>query len=306
MSERRVIVDDRELRLTNLDKVLYPEAGFTKGQVIGYYSRVADVMLPHLRDRPISMRRFPEGVEGHGFFAKNCPSHHPDWLKKVTLPTSHGKEETLTLCVVNDRASLLWIANLAALEMHPYLHRIEAARRPTLVVFDLDPGESTLFRDCARVALVLRELLEEQTLEAFPKTSGGKGLHVYVPLNTDGHTYDDTKHYARFVARALAQRDRERVTDTMTKSARRGKVLIDWSQNSMHKTTVAAYSLRARPQPTASTPVLWEEVERWSRSRRQHSPGFSVNDVLKRLDEHGDLFAPILRRKQDIAVEASR
>jgi bifunctional non-homologous end joining protein LigD len=305
MISHAVHLDGHRLKLSNLDKVLYPAAEFTKAQVIDYYSRVAEVMLPHIRGRPISLRRYPNGVDGHSFFQKNCPGHRPDWMKTVQLPRSDQSEEMIDFCLIGDLPSLIWVANLASLEIHPYLHFAKQPQRPTLVAFDLDPGEGVPFSQVAQLALRLREVLGEHSLEAYPKTSGGKGLHVYIPLNRPKVDYEQTKGFARAVAAHLVRDDPKRAIDRMAKAARRGKVFIDWSQNSIHKTTVGVYSLRARDEPAVSTPVHWEEVQRWARSRREGPPRFLAADVLKRVQEEGDLFEPVLSRKQRLPVAAA-
>ena len=305
MISHAIHLDGQKLNLSNLDKVLYPAAGFTKADVIDYYSRIAPVLLPHLKDRPISLRRYPNGVDGHSFFQKNCPSHHPSWIRTVEMPRSERTDETIDFCMIGDLPSLIWVANLASLEIHPYLHYASSRHRPTLIAFDLDPGEGTPFSQCATLALRLRELVGEHGLQAHPKTSGGKGLHVYIPLNTAKADYEQTKSYARAVAAHLVRDDPKGAIDRMSKAARRGKVFIDWSQNSMHKTTVAAYSLRARDQPTVSTPVHWEEVQRWSRSRRREAPRLVAGDVLKRVEKEGDLFGAVLKEKQKVPAAAA-
>lgn len=305
MPDRQVHVDGQELHLTNLDKVLYPTARFTKAQVIDYYSRIAEVMLPHIKGRPISLRRYPNGVNGHSFFQKNCPGHRPGWMQTVQLPRSDRSEEMIDFCMIGDLPSLIWVANLASLEIHPYLHFAKQPQRPTVIAFDLDPGEGAPFSQVAQLALRLRELLAEHSLEAYPKTSGGKGLHVYIPLNRPKIDYEQTKGFARAVAAHMVQDDPKRAIDRMAKAARRGKVFIDWSQNSIHKTTVATYSLRARDEPTVSTPVHWEEVHRWARGRRESPPKFLAGEVLKRVEREGDLFGAVLDMKQQLPKEAA-
>ena len=285
----QVEVEGRTLSLSNLDKVLYPQPGFTKGQIIDYYTRVAPVLLPHLRGRPLTMKRYPNGVESQYFYEKQCPSHRPDWVRTAPVPTGR---KTIDYCLCEDLPTLVWMANLADLELHPSLSRAEHIERPTVMAFDLDPGEPAGLAECCEVARVLREALGQIGLEAFPKTSGSKGLQVYVPLNRNEATYDDTKPLSQALARHLEAEHPKLIVSTQKKELRRGRVLIDWSQNDEHKTTVSVYSLRARTQPTVSTPVTWEELE---------DPAalvFEAGDVLDRVSEHGDLFAPVLELQQ--------
>lgn len=305
MISRAVQLNGRKLNLSNLEKVLYPAANFTKAHVIDYYSRIADVMLPHLKGRPISLKRYPNGVQGHSFFQKNCPGHHPPWVKTAQLPRSDRSEEMINFCLIGDVATLIWVANLASLELHPYLHLASAPERPTTVAFDLDPGEDVRFAEVAQLAMRLRDLLADHELVAYPKLSGGKGLHIYIPINQPRMDYELTKGFARAVAAHLVRDDPKRAIDRMSKAARRGKVFIDWSQNSVHKTTVAVYSLRAREQPTVSTPVHWEQVHKWSRSRGNQRPQFLADDLLKQVEVEGDLFAEVLTRKQRLPIAAA-
>ena len=291
----RVTVGGRELTVTNLDKVLYPATGFTKGQVIDYYARIAEVMLPHLEGRPATMKRFPNGVEDQYFFEKHSPEHAPDWLHHVDVP-SEGGEGTVTYSVIDDLPSLVWAANLAALELHvPLWH---AGRRrvlpgpPDHMVFDLDPGERTTIVECCRVAELIAETLAQEHLEAHPKTSGSKGLQLYVPLGTRA-TWERVREDAHDTARRLERSNPGLVVSNMRKSLRRGKVLIDWSQNHPAKTTVAAYSLRGRAEPTVSTPVTWDEVHRCAAAGDPALLRFTADDVLERVAGHGDLFAPV-------------
>jgi bifunctional non-homologous end joining protein LigD len=295
-SSVEVEVDGRRLKLSNLGKVLYPEVGFTKGQVIDYYTRVAPAVLPHLRGRPLTLKRYPNGVDREFFYEKECPSHRPEWVRTAAL-WSRSNEREINYCLADDLPTLVWAANLADLELHTPMSLAEDIKRPTMVVFDLDPGPPAGLLDCARVANWLRELLGQLGLETFPKTSGSKGLQAYLPLNTPV-TYDDTKPFARAIAELLEKRHAELVVSRMKKSLRPGKVLVDWSQNDEHKTTVCAYSLRARERPTVSTPVTWEEVDR---AREADDPGlitFDSDDVLDRYEELGDLFAPVLELEQ--------
>ena len=289
-----VDVDGRRLSLSNLDKVMYPQVGFTKGQVIDYYTRVAPVLLPHLRGRPLTLKRYPDGVEGQHFYEKQCPSHRPDWVRTEAIETG---SKTINFCVCDDLATLVWAANLADLEIHPSLSLADPIERPTAMAFDLDPGPPAGLQDCLHVALVLRETLARLGLECFPKTSGSKGLQVYAPLNTDV-TYDEAKPLSSALARHLESQHPKLLVSSQKKELRTGKVLIDWSQNDEHKTTVCVYSLRARERPTVSTPLSWEEVERAHQAGDADSLVFQAEEVLERVEEHGDLFAPVLELEQ--------
>jgi bifunctional non-homologous end joining protein LigD len=292
-----VSIDERRLSLSNLDKLLYPQAGFTKGHVIDYYTRIAPVLLPHLRDRPLTLKRYPDGVEKGHFYEKRCPSHRPEWVR--TAPVWSGRNEgDIDYCVADDLATLVWLANLADLEMHTPLARASDIETPTLVAFDLDPGPPATVVDCARVALDLREAFEHLGLQALPKTSGSKGMQVYVPLNTPGVTWEDTKTFALHLAQLLERRARDRVVSDMKKSLRAGKVFVDWSQNDRHKTTVNAYSLRGMERPMVSTPLAWEEVE--AMAEEGEPLAFTAPEVLERVAEHGDLFAPVQTLRQEL------
>lgn len=293
----QVEVDGRKLKLSNLQKVFYPSRGFTKGQVIDYYTRVGPVLLPHLKGRALTLKRYPDGVAGKYFYEKNCPGHRPDWVKTAPIPSS-GKGGITEYCVINDMPSLVWAANLASLEMHTSLAVITDVGRPQMMVFDLDPGAPAAIRECCQVALLLHEMFEAVKLQSFPKTSGSKGLQVYVPINT-AVSYDDTKTFALAVAQQLEQDQRDLVVSSMKKSVREGRVFVDWSQNDRHKTTVSVYSLRATDEPMVSAPVHWSEVEACAGSRGR-GLGFRSDSVLKRLEAHGDLFAPMLKLKQKL------
>ncbi len=278
-------VGDRTLSLSNLDKVMYPELGFTKAQVIDYYARVAEVLLPHVCDRAMTLRRWPDGVEGKSFFHKRCPEHRPDWLETAAGPGD--REGEIQYCRVDEPASLVWTANMAALELHAPMARSADLESPTLLVFDLDPGPPAAMTECCQTALALRAVLESVDLTAFAKTSGSKGLQIYVPLNSP-HTHDHASSFALAVGQLLAKQSPETVLVEMTKAKRTGRVFVDWSQNSRHKTTVAVYSMRAGSRPTVSTPVTWDEVDRGASG----SPlSFETHEVLARIDERGDLFA---------------
>ena len=289
-----VDIDGHEIKLSNLDKVLYPEVGFTKAEVIDYYVRVAEAMLPHLDDRAVTLRRFPDGVDGTTFFEKRCPSHRPEFVDVALGPGD--RKGGIEYCVLNDRPSLAWAANMAALEIHVPMARARDIESPTMVVFDFDPGAPATITECCQVALDVRAVLEGVDLESFPKTSGSKGLQLYVPLNTP-HTHDHASEFAHALAQLLEKEHPNRIVSQMTKALRKGKVFIDWSQNSRHKTTVGVYSLRARPTPTVSTPVTWDEVEEGADGAEL---SFTAPDVLDRIEEHGDLFAPVVEMRQEL------
>lgn len=275
--------------------MLWPAAGWTKGEAIDYYARVADTLLPHLRGRPLTLVRFPDGVDGQRFYEKRAPKGTPDWVNTARVGFDRAGEIDFVVC--DDRATLIWLAQLAALELHPSLSLARNMEVPTALVFDLDPGQPATVRECCVVGLLVRELLESIGLEAFAKTSGSKGLQVYVPLNRRA-TYETTKPFAQAVAQALERARPELVVSRMTKSLRVGKVLVDWSQNTRSKTTVAVYSLRAREHPTVSTPVTWDEVR--AAAAGDSELRFETTDVLKRISEHGDLFAPVLELRQSL------
>jgi bifunctional non-homologous end joining protein LigD len=304
-TSRQVEVDGRELKLTNLDKVLYPKAGFSKGEVVDYYAKIAPVMVPHLQARALTLRRFPEGVDdtGAAFFEKRCPKHRPDWVKTAAVEAG-PHAGIIDFCVCEDLPTLVWMAQLAAIELHPSLSKAAEPDRPTVLAFDLDPGPPAGVIDCCRVALRVRELFDHFGVKCFPKTSGSKGLQVYAPLNNDEVTYegDDngggTKPLARAIAQLLEKQTPKEVVSKMKKAERKGKVFVDWSQNHRRKTTIAVYSLRAREQPTVSTPVTWDEVERAVEKDDGDLLVFEAPDVLKRVEKQGDLFAPVLRLRQ--------
>ena len=288
-----VEVEGKQLSLSNLDKVMYPEVGFTKGHVIDYYTRVAPALLRHLRDRPLTLKRYPNGVEGGHFYEKQCPSHRPDWVRSEPVVLS---SKTIDFCICDDLPTLVWLANLADLELHPSLSRVPV-ERPTVMAFDLDPGEGTGLRECCEVALILRDALERLGLESFAKTSGSKGIQVYVPLNVPDVDYDHgSKRLSQALARHLESAHPKLIVSSQRKELRRGKVLIDWSQNDEHKTTVSVYSLRARERPTVSTPLGWDEVEEGD----PDALVFEADDVLARVEEHGDLFEPVATLKQEL------
>jgi bifunctional non-homologous end joining protein LigD len=293
-----VEVDGRKLTLTNLDKVLYPATGFAKGQVIDYYVRIAPVLVPHLAGRPLTMKRYPGGVDEEFFFEKNAPKHRPDWVK-TTPVWSDRNHRTINFLLANDLATLVWIANLASLELHPSLSLAADLEMPTMIVFDLDPGPPANIVQCSQVGLWVRDIFEHFGLQSFPKTSGSKGLQVYIPLNTPT-SYEQTKSFAHAIARLLEQEHPELVVSDMKKAIRTNKILVDWSQNDQHKTTISIYSLRAREHPTVSTPVTWEEVEQTLKKKDADRLVFEASDVLKRVEKMGDLFAAVLKLKQKL------
>ncbi len=304
-NETTIEVQGRQLNVSNLDKVLYPEAGFTKGQVIDYYARIAPVLLPHLKGRPLTMKRYPNGVTGMHFYEKNCPTHRPEWVTTAKV-WSEGNNRWMDYCVVEDLATLIWAANLADLELHTSLSLAKKILQPTMLVFDLDPGAPADIVQCCQVGIWLRAIFENLELECYAKTSGSKGLQVYVPLNT-AVTYDQTKPFAHELARLLENRYPQQIVSDMKKALRTGKVFVDWSQNDDHKTTVCVYSLRAKERPTVSTPVTWQEVEGCLKKK---DPGLLVFDsaqVLQRAEKLGDLFEPVLKKKQKLpGIEALR
>ena len=286
-----VTVDGRTLTLTNLAKVLYPDDGFTKAEVLDYYQRVAPVLLPHISGRPVTLKRYPEGVDGEAFFQKHVTEHRPDWIRTATVSSasSRARGTKVTYLLIDDLPALIWAANLAGLELHVPQWRMPAVREPDLLVFDLDPGLPADIVDCCRVALELRPLLEADGFAPLAKTSGGKGLQLYAPIS--GVTSDQASDQARAYAERLERASPGRVVSRMTKALRKSKVLIDWSQNNGSKTTVAPYSLRARAHPTVSAPVSWDEV---GSCRKVGDLFFTADAVLDRVGAHGDLFAPLL------------
>jgi bifunctional non-homologous end joining protein LigD len=297
-TESTIQVEGREIKLSNLEKVLYPKAGFTKGQVIDYYIRIAPVLLPHLADRPLTLKRYPNGVEGMHFYEKNCPTYRPEWMKTAKV-WSEGNNKFMYYCTVADLPSLVWLANLADLELHTSLSRSPQLAQPTVIAFDLDPGPPANIVQCCRVGLWVRDLFARFGLHAFPKTSGSKGLQVYSPLNT-AVSYDQTKVFAKAVARLLEQQHPDLVVSDMKKVLRTNKVFVDWSQNDSYKTTVNVYSLRAKDQPTVSTPVTWKEVEGCLSQGDPELLVFTADQVLQRVKKLGDLFEPVLKLKQKL------
>jgi bifunctional non-homologous end joining protein LigD len=283
-----VDVEGRRLSLSNLDKVMYPAVGFTKGQVIDYYTRIAPAVLPHLRNRPLTLKRYPNGVEGQYFYEKRCPSHAPEWVRREQV-------QGIEYCICDDLPTLVWLANLADLELHPSLSLADDILRPSVMAFDLDPGDGAGLPQCCEVAFLLRDALTKLKLESFAKTSGSKGIQVYVPLNSEGVDYDHgTKPLSKALARHLEAQHPKLIVSQQKKELRKGKVLIDWSQNDEHKTTVGVYSLRARERPTVSTPLAWEELD------EPDALVFEAADVLERVEQHGDLFAPVAELQQEL------
>jgi bifunctional non-homologous end joining protein LigD len=291
-------VKGKRVPVSNLNKVLYPKAGFTKGQVIDYYIQVAPVLLPHLKDRPLTMKRYPNGVDAQFFYEKNCPSHRPSWVKTATV-WSEGNNRNMDYCLAQDLPTLVWAANLADLELHTSLARKKNVARPTMMVFDLDPGAPADMVQCCQVGLWLRDLLGEAKLKSFAKTSGSKGLQIYVPLNT-AVTFDQTKDVSRRLAQFLEHEHPDLVISKMSKALRKGKVFVDWSQNDQHKTTVCVYSLRAKDEPTVSTPVTWEEVENCLKKKKPELLRFRCEKTVARVKKFGDLFGPVEELKQKL------
>jgi bifunctional non-homologous end joining protein LigD len=296
--ETIVEVEGRKLKLTNLEKVLYPATGFTKGQVVDYYARIAPVLLPHLAGRPLTMKRYPGGVDAEFFFEKNAPKHRPEWVK-TTPVWSEGNNRTMYYLLADDLPTLVWIANLASIELHPSLSLGADIETPTMIVFDLDPGPPANIVQCCQVGLWVRDIFEHFGLQTFAKTSGSKGMQIYVPLNTKT-SYEETKRFANAIARLLEQEHPNLVVSDMKKAVRTNKVLVDWSQNDQHKTTISVYSLRARERPTVSTPVSWEEVERGLKKKDADLLVFEAKDVLARVEKMGDLFGPVQTLKQKL------
>lgn len=291
-------VAGRAVPVSRLDKVFYPAVGFTKAQIIDYYIRVSPALLPHLKDRPLTLKRYPDGVDGGFFYEKRCPPYRPEWVQTVAV-WSERNESEINFCLANDLPTIVWAANLGDLELHTSLAIGKKIDEPTMMVFDLDPGPPANIIDCAQVAFWLKEKLEAGGLQSFPKTSGSKGLQIYVPLNTST-SYDVTKPYSHSLAQALEREHPEIVVSRMEKRLRAGKVFVDWSQNDRHKTTICVYSLRAKEKPTVSTPVTWDEVNKALSKRNADALTFVSSDVLQRVDEHGDLLEPVLTLKQKI------
>ena len=297
-NKAELVVDGRSLAISNLDKVLYPKDGFTKGELINYYIRIAPVLLPHLKDRPLTMKRYPDGVEGEFFYEKNCPSHRPKWVRTAQV-WSEPNQRSINFCLVQDLPTLVWAANLADVELHTSLSRKEKIARPTMMVFDLDPGAPADIVQCCQVGLWLREILEVMKLKSWAKTSGSKGLQVYVPLNT-AVTYEQTKMVSHALAEYLEREHPELVVSKMSKALRKGKIFVDWSQNDEHKTTISVYSLRAKDRPTVSTPVTWDEVAATVQKKNGKRLVFRCDETLARVKKLGDLFEEIETLKQKL------
>jgi bifunctional non-homologous end joining protein LigD len=296
-----VEVEGRALTLSNQAKVLYPGSGFTKGQVVDYYRRIAPVLVPHYRQRPLTLKRYPNGVDGMFFFEKNATKSRPDWVQTVGI-WGYGRGSELQFVLCNDTPTLVFLANLAALELHLALACAPQLDSPTMVVFDLDPGPPADLVTCCKAALVFREYFQSKGLQAIAKTSGNKGMQLYVPLNTPT-TYDETKAWARGLAEEFEEKYPELFVSEMKKSVRDGKIFIDWSQNDANKTTIGVYSLRARERPRVSTPLSWEEIELAAKSGDASPLVFEAEQVLARVEKVGDLFAPALTLKQDLPAE---
>lgn len=297
-NSQSIEIEGRQLSLTNLDKVLYPATGFTKGQVIDYYARIAPVLVPHLAGHPLTLKRYPGGVDQEFFFEKNATKHRPDWIKTTPI-WSEGNQRTVNYILANDLATVVWMANLAAIELHPSLSLAKDMECPRAMVFDLDPGPPANIIQCCQVGIWLRQVFDHFGLQSFPKTSGSKGMQIYVPLNT-ATNYEATKYFAHALARLLEDQHRDLVVSDMKKQLRVGKVLVDWSQNDEHKTTISVYSLRAREHPTVSTPLKWEEVEQALKKKDASVLVFEAGQVLKRVEKMGDLYAPLLTLKQKL------
>ncbi len=293
-----LVVEGRALAVSNLDKVLWPKAGFTKGEMIHYYIQIAPALLPHLKDRPLTMKRYPDGVEGEFFYEKNCPGHRPKWVKTAKV-WSEPNQRDIDYCLAQDLPTLVWAANLADIELHTSLSRKKNVERPTMMVFDLDPGAPADIVQCCQVGLWLREILQTMNLRSWAKTSGSKGLQIYVPLNT-AVTYEQTKGLSHALAEYLEHEHPELVVSKMSKALRKGKVFVDWSQNDQHKTTICVYSLRAREQPTASTPVTWEEVAETVKKKDGKRLVFRCDETLARVEKMGDLFEEVETLKQKL------
>ena len=300
MSRKVVEIAGRKLSLANLEKDLYPSYGFTKAHILEYYSRMAPFILPHLKDRALTLKRYPEGVEKDFFFEKRCPSHRPAWVK--TAEINRKKEEPITFCLINDLETLIWVENLASLELHVPQARAGSSETPDSIVFDLDPGEGADIRDCARVALILRDLFSSLGLTGYGKTSGQKGLHLYVPLNRPETTFEDTKKFSKAVAEVMQKNYPDLVTSKMAKESRKGKVFINWSQNDSSKTMVCVYSLRAREKPFVSFPLSWEELEQVPGLADPEKVQVTSSEALRRAEKKGDLFREVLTKKQKLPL----
>jgi bifunctional non-homologous end joining protein LigD len=291
-------MNGRRLPLSNLEKDLYPSYGFTKAHILGYYRGIAPFILPHLKDRALTFKRYPEGVEKDFFFEKRCPEHRPAWVK--TAEIFHGEVERMTVCVVNNVETLIWAENLASLELHVPLARADSPQTPDSMVFDLDPGDEANILDCARVALILRDLLFRMGLSSYVKTSGRKGLHVYVPLNRKETTFEDTKTFSKAVAGIMQKHYPDLVTAKMAKQDRKAKVFINWSQNDSSKTMICVYSLRAREKPYVSFPLEWGELENPTVQGDPERLQVLHAEAVRRVEEKGDLFREVITKEQKL------
>ena len=298
MNGKVIAINGSRLTLSNPEKELYPAHGFTKAQVLEYYRRMAGIILPHLQDRALTLKRYPDGVDREFFFEKRCPPHHPAWVKTAEVPRDDGGQ--MTVCLVNNPATLLWVANLASLELHVPLARTGSPETPDAMVFDLDPGEPANILDCARVALILRELLSRLRLASYPKTSGRKGLHLFVPLHYREATFADTKSFSKAVAIIMQKNYPELVTAKMAKEQRQGRVFINWSQNDASRTMICVYSLRAREKPFVSFPLEWRELERLAGQGDPEKMQVISAEALRRMEAEGDLFREVLVKKQKL------
>jgi len=298
VSQKVVEIAGRRLSLSNLEKDLYPSFGFTKAQILEYYRRMASFILPHLQDRALTLKRYPEGVDQDFFFEKRCPFHHPAWVK--TAEVRLEDKEQMTVCLVNDLSTLMWVENLASLELHVPLARAASPDTPDSMVFDLDPGEPANLLDCARVALILRDLLSPLRLTSLVKTSGQKGLHVYVPLNRAETTFEDTKKFSKAVAEIMQKNYPDLVTAKMAKEYRKAKVFINWEQNDSKKTMICVYSLRAREKPMVSCPLAWSELENLARQGDPEKLQVMYSEAVSRAEKQGDLFREVLVKRQKL------
>ncbi len=298
MSRTFVEMAGGRLSLSNLEKDLYPSYGFTKANILEYYRRIAPFMLPHLKDRALTLKRYPEGVEKDFFFEKRCPGHRPTWVKTAEVP--QDEDEPMTFCLVNDLETLMWVENLASLELHVPLARAHSPETPDSMVFDLDPGEPANILDCSRVALILRDLLDRMKLTSYVKTSGQKGLHVLVPLNRKETTFEDTKTFSKAVAEIMRKHYPDLVTAKMAKQERKAKVFINWSQNDAAKTMICVYSLRAREKPFVSFPLEWRELEHLAGLGDPDKLQVLHSEAVRRAEEKGDLFREVLVKEQKL------
>lgn len=295
---KTITIEGKKLTLTNLSKVLYPQTGFTKAGVIDYYRRIAKYILPHMKNRPVTLKRYPQGVDAGHFYQKNCPLHRPEWIQ-ISKKDEYFQQN---FCLVNDLPSLIWIENLASIEIHTLLSTTKNLERPTMLVFDLDPGEPATLLDCCKVAIVMRDMLAGLGLKTFPKTSGGKGLHFYLPLNT-AVTFEETSNFAKMVAQLMEKHFPQLVVSKMNKSLRGGKVFVDWSQNSRHKTTACVYSMRAKSRPTVSMPVTWKQIDTALKAGNAESLIYIADEAVKRIEKDGDIFKDVLILRQSLSSE---